>query len=305
MTTAAEVPSHVRPHLMHAFLQHVADRSGIDVLHIKGASVHPDLLARDGDGAPRWRPSVDADLLVRPEDASRMLRILAEHGCTQWSSFVSGSPFEHAANVTHESFGGADVHRWFPGFRVAPGRVFDQLWERRQVVPIAHRECGTPDLLDQRLILLLHAARSGSAKAGDKVRAWDEADDDTRRRIRQRADELGATVGLAAAIGELDLHRRDRTYRLWHLFSRQTDHSRTEEWVARVMAARNPLHAASVLGRSVLPNTDWLAIELGRPPTRAEIRRAWLGRFTRAVRERRGHGIRDRGPGAEAEGEAR
>ena len=64
MIAVGEVPIHIRVHLTHALLQHVADAEGIRLLHVKGPAVHPDLLLRDGDGEPLPRHSTDADVLV-------------------------------------------------------------------------------------------------------------------------------------------------------------------------------------------------------------------------------------------------
>lgn len=288
MTT---VPVHLLTHLMHAFLQHAADDAGIDILHVKGPAVHEELWQR-GDDGPTPRRSTDADVLVRPGDAQRFLDLLVAAGCEQKTSFTSGSPFEHAANVWSDQLGHADIHRRFPGIEVRPERAFDALWARREYVEIAHQRCAVPALEDQRLVLLLHAARSGGANRHDKVRAWDEASPSVQASLLRRVDELEANVGLAAALGTLDEYRHHPSYLLWDQFSRNPEHTRTDEWIARWKASRSPRQRLSVLVRALQVNTDRLAMDLGREPTPAEVTAAKRDRFRRALREARDRFLR-------------
>ena len=46
MTDVVDVPLPVRVELAHAAVQVLADRAGVDVLHIKGPAVHPGLRRR-------------------------------------------------------------------------------------------------------------------------------------------------------------------------------------------------------------------------------------------------------------------
>lgn len=285
MSTA---PVHLLTHLMHAFVQGVANEAGIDVLHVKGPALHPELL-QPGAHGPLPRRSTDADVLVRPGDAQRLLDRLLASGCQQQATFTTGSPFEHAANVWSDHLGHADIHRFFPGIQVSPDEAFAALWSGREYVEIAHQPCATPSLQDQRLILLLHAARSGGAKHPDKLRAWDDADPDVQADLLARAHQLRATVGLAAALGTLDEFRDDPSYQLWDQFSRNPSHSRTQEWIARFKAARSPRQRLSLLVRAMRVNTDRLAMDLGREPTPAEVRDAARQRYRRAFREARDH----------------
>ncbi|MGA4670190.1 nucleotidyltransferase family protein [Propionibacteriaceae bacterium Y1923] len=285
---APTVPVHLLTHLMHAFLQRVADDHGIDILHIKGPAVHPDLWHHDEAG-PVPRRSTDADVLVRPVDAERFLAHLVAAGCEQRSRFTTGSPFEHAANIWSDHLGHADIHLFMPGIEADPELAFASLWERRDHERIAHQGCATPSVDDQRLVLLLHAGRSGGVNNADKRRVWDEADDVVRERVRRRAAELDATVGLAAALGELDQYRDHPSYRLWQQFSTPGSHTRTDEWVARWEAARTPRQKLSVLVRATRVNTDRMRLDLGREPTRAEVRAATRERYRLALAE-----VRDR-----------
>ena len=281
MTT---VPVHLLAHLMHAFLQKVADDNGVDLLHVKGPALHDELLQRGPDG-PLPRHSTDADVMVRPADAERFLRCLVEAGGEQRSGFDTGSPFDHAANIWSDHLGHADVHRFFPGIDMRPDRAFESMWERRDYRMIGAQPCATPNLEDQRLIVLLHAARSGGERQADKVRAWDDASDEVRASLLARAEHLQARVGLSAALGSLDEHRAHPSYLLWDQFSRHPEHTRTEEWIARWSAARTPRERLSVLRRAFRVNTDRLAMDLGRQPTPAEVRAATRLRYRRALGE--------------------
>lgn len=281
------VPTSLRPALLHGLVQRIADDQGIDLLHIKGPAVNESLLAVDAEGNPVPRGSSDADVLVRPKDAKRLVTCLVDAGLRRRAGFISGSPFEHAASLWSDALGWIDVHRYFPGVTLKPARAFELWWQTREPFTLAHVPVSVPSLLDQRLILLLHAARSGSLEHPDKVRSWTRASSDTRAEIRARADECGATVALAAAIGELDLYRDDPAYQLWDQFSRNPDHTRTEEWVARVKAARNPLHAASVAVRALAVNTDRLGMDLGHDPSGGDVRREYGRRAKKAWRELR------------------
>lgn len=285
MSGPSTLPLHLRVHFTHAFLQFVADTEGIDLLHVKGPALHPDLLQRDAEGQPVARSSTDADVLVRPQDARRFLKSLEARGCMMHTSFATGSPFEHAATMWSEHLGYADIHRFFPGIGTGPEQAFDDLWTRRETIEVAHRPIAVPSVLDQRLLILLHAARSGFPDNSDKRRAWDDATDDQRSAVRARAHDLKAEVALAAAIGELDRHRLSSSYSLWDQFSRHSQHSRTAEWAARLRAAPTPLGKLAVATRALRVNSDRLALELGHQPTRQELRAAYVARFRRAARE--------------------
>lgn len=288
MIAVGEVPIHIRVHLTHALLQHVADAEGIRLLHVKGPAVHPDLLLRDGDGEPLPRHSTDADVLVQPDRAKDLVRAIRAVGARQVNTFRTGSPFEHASTVWFDRLGYADIHRFFPGIGLRPTDAFELMWGERQDTEIAHRRVSVPSQLMQRMILLLHAARSGSPDSPDKLRAWNDATDAERAALRDLARALDAEVALAAAIGELDQHITAPEYELWHQFSRNPTHTRTDEWRARIKAARSPLHRMSLALRATQVNTDRLAMDLGHEPSRAEIRAAWVGRIRRAFDEATG-----------------
>ncbi|MGK2310398.1 nucleotidyltransferase family protein [Cutibacterium sp. V947] len=276
-----------RIELTHGVLQRLADRCGADVLHVKGPAVSPELLGHrfvDGKDTVIPRGSTDADILVRPEHLAQFENTLANHGWHKVADFRDGSAFGHAANYWHEFLGYADVHRQFPGIDIAPSQAFQALWTRRQGIDIAHTPIHTPSVTDQRLILLLHAARSGNPNHPDKVRCWDDADDHDRRAVRTLARDLNAQVALAAVIGELDQFRGHRTYDLWRQFS-TGDPSRLHEWRARIHAAPTRKDAVQVILRSLALNRPHLRMNLGHELTRADIARGYWDRTVKASQE--------------------
>ena len=276
-----------RIELTHGVLQRLAARCGAAVLHIKGPTVSPELLEHcivNDEDTVITRGSTDAAVLVRPEHLAQFETTLAHHGWHKVVDFHDGSAFGHAANYWHELLGYADIHRQFPGINIAPSPAFQALWTRRQGIDIAHTPIHTPSVTDQRLILLLHAARSGNPNHPDKVRCWDDASDQERQTVRSLARDLDAQVALAAAIGELEQYREHRTYDLWRQFS-TGDPSRLHEWRARVRAAPTRKEAVKVVLNSLALNRPHLRMDLGHDLTRADIVRGYWDRTVRASQE--------------------
>ncbi len=272
------VPVGVRTHLAHAALQVIAQEARVQVLHVKGPAVDPSL------GRP-LRSATDADVVVRPTQVGRYVEALADHGWEHVTSFATGSVFEHAATFYHPSWGYADVHRVFPGMTAT--QAFAVLWADRRLQAVAGLPCPVPSLTAQRLLLLLHVARNGSGSLDpDYERAWVRADAAERARIRRLAVSVGAQVGLAAALGELDRYAADPAHDLWFVLAHGGT-SRLEEWRARFRAAPGPAAKTRVVARSLLVNTDHLAMRLGRRPSHGEVAAEFAGRLTRAVGEAR------------------
>jgi len=270
------IPLEVRVELAHAHVQVLADRLGVDLLHIKGPAVDPSLRGHRGGGS-------DADVIVRPAHVRTFMRGLVRAGWQLQTRFTEGSAFEHAAGLYHPSWGLLDVHRTYPGLHRRPEEAFAALWERRREVRLAAIPCAVPDLVAQRLVLLLHAARSGHRGASDHAdfsRVWTHASPEERAEVVELAHELGAEVGLAAATGDLDAHAHDPEARLWRLFAE--DHSRLDEWRARLGAAPTARAKVSVLGRSLVVNRYFLSESLGRPATRGDVAREFVRRLGHA-----------------------
>lgn len=308
MTTDA-IPVGLRVHLTHATLQAIADEASIDLLHIKGpaldAALRPtrpssDPDAEEGETESVPRMSTDADVLVRPSQVDAFMDALDRHGWTIITHFATGSAFEHAATLWHTELGYVDVHRRFPGITVSPAEAFEHFQSRRQPMQIAHRQVWVPCVDDQRLLLVLHAARGGGLADSDVQLVWVNATEEVRERTRAIAAQLDAEVALAAATGQLEDYSDDPTYELWKLFSLGNS-SRLAEWRARIKAEPTRRGRVRLMARSFLVNTDHLAMELKRPPTRREIAGEYVVRvrtlgteMTRLARKRL------RRPGGEA-----
>jgi len=264
----AGLPTSVLVRFAHASVQAVADRVGADVLHIKGVSVDP--------SANPGRPAgTDADVLVRPAHVRRLMRGLVDHDWLLWCDFDEGSLFEHAASLHHDSYGMLDVHQNFPGFHHDPARAFETLWQSRVARDIGGVTCPAPGLLGEHLLLLLHAARS-PGKTLDVDNHWTRLSPAERDEVRLLADHLGAGVGLALAIGEEDRVRHSSELELWHLMRDNSD--RLGEWRARWRNTSGVVPRVRLLVRATRVNRFDLGQRLGRPPTKADLRRDWWRR---------------------------
>lgn len=279
-----DIPVVLRVRLAHAVVQSIADECGADLLHIKGPAVDASLLAPAGDGQPQLRYSTDADILVRPAHVRAMMAGLERHGWDVAARFATGSIFEHAATLWHQYLGYVDVHRRYPGITIDPELAFERLWSARELRSIGGRPCAVPSLPAQRLLLVLHAARSSGGGPGrlDVKHAWTSATPAEQAAVRELVAQMSAQVGFAAGTGHLEDFADDPTYGLWAGFVGDATRDPVREWRARVRAADSPLQALRVLGKALLVNTDHLAMKLGHRPTAGDLaaeyrRRAGLG----------------------------
>lgn len=277
-STTVSVPTRVRLRLAHGVLEQIARDAGASILHVKGVALHP-LLAEGRSG------SSDCDVLVRPDRVTAMCRALESVGWNRVTSFEHGSVFTHAATFHHALWGTVDVHRAFPGLDRNAKRTFDLLWISREEVDLGGVPCPTPALLQQRLLLLVHAARDASAHGHHDVSvSWDQADAGVREDLDALADRLGATVPLAIATG-----RPERAEGLpgEHLWTALRDRGSALE-VRRAMLrdARGPLAKGRLLLSALQVNPDHLALRLGRRPTRGELRQEWFARWGRVLTRR-------------------
>lgn len=270
------VPLQVRLRFGHAAVQQVAERFGVDLLHIKGAAVDPSL-------RPGGYAGSDVDVLVRPAHVDTLDRAMRSNGWTLYSTFQHGSPFGHAQTYVHEAWGYIDIHRYFPGIRLEPERAFEVFWTDRHRYEIAGIGCQVPSVPAQAVLLVLNAARSAKGARGDLVTVWAGADEGRRAEISRLVERLHAQVAFAAATGGLDRYRSDREYRLWKVVS--GGGSRAAEWRARIAAAPSMRAGLGLALRATLVNIDHLEHRLGRSPTRVDIALEFLRRPIRGVGE--------------------
>lgn len=272
------IPLRARLILARAAVQVIAADNGVDLIHIKGDVIDAALRDPTAPGAS----GTDVDVMVRPAHIGLMDRALHRSGWTVYSTFANGSPFAHAQTYRHDTWGYLDMHRSFPGFEIDDSAAFQLIWRDASTVPVAGVGCRVPSLAAQALILILNSARSGS-RTGDVARAWDHADPGLRAATTDLAATFRAEVAFAAATGRLDEYRDHPSYRLWRAVSQGG--SRSEEWVGRVLAARNPRDRARLIARLPLVNIEHLEIRLGRPPTPLDVVAEFFARPARAVRE--------------------
>jgi hypothetical protein len=270
------VPLRVRLTLGRAAVQTIADRAGVEVLHIKGNAVDPELREPTGIGS-------DIDFLVEPTQVGLLDRELRRHGWRVYSTFTWGSPFGHAQTYAHDVWGFADLHRSFPGIRVDAARAFTLLGEKSSIVDFGGTPCRVPGVIEQAAILVLNAARGRDGT--DLRRVWQEASSERRGEIEAVIDALDARVAFSAATGDLEAHRHERDYRLWKVVSEGG--TRSAEWRARIWAAPTLGRALTILVRAPFVNVEHLAYQLGRQPTRREIFVEFFARPARAVGEMR------------------
>jgi hypothetical protein len=226
------------------------------------------------------RISADADILVRPKHLRYLLPALKQYGWQQHTHFNSRGVVEHSVDFRHNELGQADVHCRFPGIHLPPDIAFERLWVNRSTVEIAHRPCTVPSAATLRLLLLLHAARSGGARDEDVRLAWDRATASQRAEILAVAQNLHAEVPLAIATGMKGEYADNREYDLWRIL--ESGGAGLPSTVAalvksapdatgRVRTAFNLLPWLVHLLRS---KSDRMKSEFGRKPTGAEIFRA-------------------------------
>jgi len=268
------MPLGARVHLAHALVQKLATEGGVDLLHLKGPALLPDL-------RPPGRRSSDVDVLVRPSHVARLVVALESIGWEQRTDFATGSVFAHAANWWHDDWGWVDVHVHWPGVTIDAEDAYDVLAASAVIVDIAHVPCVAPDRVGQLLVLVLHSARTVGSTEADF--AWSRTDDSEQAAVRALATTLRAEVALAAGLGELEDFRDHPTYALWRHVS--TGGSRLDEWRARLAAAPTTRARAKLFADVLRVNRDHLRMELGHAPTRQDLRRRQAVRLRRAARE--------------------
>ncbi|AXH96879.1 2-nitropropane dioxygenase [Ornithinimicrobium avium] len=269
----ARVELTARIELCHAALQHLADRVGADVLHVKGLAFEPQWRSR-GAGT-------DADLLVRPSHVRRLVGALDQAAWHRRSRFHTGSPFGHAQTYWHDHLGYADVHRFFPGMS-ADEATFDVLWADREVVTLGGVPNPVPSQAGQALVFLLNETRNG-ATADDQPRLAALRDSAMGAQVRALVPRVGAEVAHAAALGELDRVRDRREHDLWRAIT--TGSGRVEEWRARVKAQPTLVGKVATALRAPLVNTEHLANTRGHDPSPVEVAVEFVDRGRRGLLE--------------------
>lgn len=136
--------------LAYALTAKAADLTGVRVLAIKG-------LVADFHGLRAERTPADVDVLVEPDGFADFTRQLEEW---RWrirlGEFTNFPAPQHSLTFINDQWPcDIDAHHRFPGFLAEPPQVFDALWERRQLLPVA----GQADSVPQSTLVVQSASR--------------------------------------------------------------------------------------------------------------------------------------------------
>lgn len=274
-TVPVSVPLSVRLHFGRAAVQTIANRSGIDLLHIKGDAV-------DATVRPIAHVGSDIDVMVRPSQVDMLDRLLRQHDWRIYSTFEHGSPFGHAQTYHHALWGYLDVHRFFPGIHLPPARAFARLWQERESLDFGGVACPVPSVPAQSAILILNAARASGASE-DVRRLWTDATADQLISVEAEIDALDARLAWDAALGNVERHRGERGYVLWRTVSRGG--TRAEEWWGRIVGQPTISRRMAILLRAPLVNVEHLGLRLGHKPSARDVGREFFARPVRGAVE--------------------
>jgi hypothetical protein len=177
--------------LAHAVVERVAAEQGVRVLFVKG----PIAVAQ---GLRSARTSVDVDVLVAPADLDGLVAALHAIGWDDEQVYATPTAATYSRTIRHVRWPcELDLHVRFPGLLAAPEEVFEHLWARHDIAPVAARELPCLDRIAQALILAVNALRDPLAT--DKQ---DELDDLVGRvRDSFSGPELADLADLALAVG--------------------------------------------------------------------------------------------------------
>lgn len=267
------VPVGTRLRLAHGALELIAQDADAPVLHVKGEALHEEL-------ATGRRRSTDCDVLVHPDRVDAFCAALEGAHWRQLTHFAHGSVFMHAATFHHDVWGTVDVHRSFPGLELDPTATFTAFWADRTEILIGGVKCAVPSLEHQRLLLLVHAARDSQGRAPHDLEVgWTRLGTAERAGIDAVAEELGAMVPIALVTGRPELARGGRQEHLWTALHTGQDARGIR--LAMLRDVSTPRDVALLLREVARVNPDHLALRLGHPPTRQELRREWWARWPR------------------------
>lgn len=266
----AGLPQGMRLRLGHALIERIARNNDVRLLHIKGYS------ACDGLYQP-GRSSSDIDVLVHPEHVAKLIDAFHARGWTTVTRFTTGSVFQHAMTLWHDTWGYVDLHRSFPGAEIPPEEFFDELWQSRTSRLIADVACTVPDIRHQALLIVLHAARDPQRGPGDVRHLRETLRREDWDALRCQAERYGAGLAFAAATGGLANFEDHPAHDVWAVVS--AGGSRIELLQARVRAAVSLRARAKVLLSGIFANRDHLRMALQREPRMTDYVNELSGRF--------------------------
>lgn len=139
--------------LVYALVARVAAEHEIDVMFIKGPTLH-------AQGLREREHSGDVDCLVLPGEDLALARAMEEWGWRSVVTPLTGTGVSHSLTLSAPAWGCAiDVHTRFPGIALDPAAAFDLLRRRGEDRRFAGTTVRTPSRADHAVISALHSVR--------------------------------------------------------------------------------------------------------------------------------------------------
>lgn len=150
--------------LVYALLGRVADQSGVELVFIKGPTLH-------AQGLRTREHSGDVDCWVQPGSEERFARAMQPWGWQPAFSAFTGTSVLHSLTLRAPDWGCAvDVHSWFPGMTVSHDDAFAQLRRSAEDRVFAGYVARTPERAVHAVISALHDIRpSGGHAVGEDL----------------------------------------------------------------------------------------------------------------------------------------
>ena len=139
--------------LVYALVARVAAEQGIDVMFIKGPTLH-------AQGLREREHSGDVDCLVLPGEDLALARAMEEWGWRSVVTPLTGTGVSHSLTLSAPDWGCAiDVHTRFPGIALEPAAAFDLIRRRGEDRRFAGTTVRTPSRAEHAVIAALHSVR--------------------------------------------------------------------------------------------------------------------------------------------------
>lgn len=184
--------------LVYALLAHVCAQNGIDVVFIKGPTLH-------AQGLRERAHSGDVDCWVRPRDDLRLARAMQPWGWTPALSAFSGTDVLHSLTLRAGLWGSAiDVHSWFPGMAMDAAVAFAVVHDTAEHRQFASVSVRTPEPAMHAVISALHEVRpfQGSPAGPSQIESASATLAKAGRPVVDAAQSAHAEYALHAALHE-------------------------------------------------------------------------------------------------------
>ncbi len=277
-------------HLAYALAVRAAEQVGVRVLAIKGlvASTH---------GLRAERTPADIDILIDPAGFTAVTDQLQAWGWrSRLGEFTDVISQHHSITYLHDQWPcDIDAHHHFPGFLHPSEDVFDALWERRELLPVAGHQVPMTDWAGSVAILALHSARSTpeNPRHVSELRRLIDASPTWTQQQRTDLATLAAATGSVQSLETVWQHLNipvDPT-------TEHIDPHDLAEWRLkldgrlpgprvwlRYIRDGGPRHIITRLGTAIWPPEAMLRASHQIPDTKTALLRVRLTRLARATR---------------------